>query len=140
MHSNILWFDTAACLDGGHIGNVNKVIISPSTDRYARRPENAEDLCDSDEIADENKNCIKYVLQHDDEGPKVWLNPQDKLDGKKADIEFKGWWKGTAYDTENPAKSEDANKDNPEVLDRIYNLASADEPRVDTYRPDSQTK
>jgi len=24
-----MWFDTAACLSGGHIGDVNKVTINP---------------------------------------------------------------------------------------------------------------
>ena len=37
MHQNVLWFDTAACLDGGHIGKVNQITITPATPRYKRR-------------------------------------------------------------------------------------------------------
>lgn len=36
MHKNVLWFDTAACLDGGFIGGVNKVGIKPTTNRYRK--------------------------------------------------------------------------------------------------------
>ena len=36
MHKNVLWFDTAACLNYGHIGDVNRVTIKPTTTRYRR--------------------------------------------------------------------------------------------------------
>ena len=44
MHKNVLWFDTAACLNYGHIGDVNKVTIKPTTTRYRRVQEK---WCDS---------------------------------------------------------------------------------------------
>ena len=38
MHDpNVMWFDTAACLDGGHIGNVNAISFQPTTERFSRR-------------------------------------------------------------------------------------------------------
>ena len=116
MHSNILWFDTAGCLDDGHIGDVNKVTIRPTTARYSKRPANTEDLCDSVESSDGSTACKRYDEKH-------------TLD----------WWKGSAWDTVNPAKSEAANKDNPAVADRLFYTGAEDLPYVDTYRPDSQT-
>ena len=123
MHSNILWFDTAACLDDGHIGDVNKVTISPTTARYSKRPANTEDLCDSIESSDGVTTCKKYEEKHNLDGE--FGNPS--------------WWRGTAWSTVNPAKSEAANKDNPAVADRLFYTAAEDLPYVDTYRPDSQT-
>lgn len=51
MHKNVLWFDTAACLDKGHIGNVNEVSIYPITKRY-RKIENK--YCTDTEVTDDD--------------------------------------------------------------------------------------
>jgi len=32
-----MWFDTAACLSGGHIGDVNKVTINPANDAWYKK-------------------------------------------------------------------------------------------------------
>ena len=62
MHSKIQWFDTAACLDGGHIGMVNAVRINPATTRYSRRPANVNDPCDSIESVDGATTCWSYTV------------------------------------------------------------------------------
>ena len=58
MHKNVLWFDTAACLNYGHIGDVNKVTIKPTTTRYRRVQIK---WCDSTELTDQElDNCYAY--------------------------------------------------------------------------------
>ena len=61
MHSNILWFDTSACLGFGHIGNVNEVTIRPDTTRYQRRGTGNDAPCDATAQSDGSSDCFQYV-------------------------------------------------------------------------------
>lgn len=40
-----IWYDTGACLDGPHIGDANKVKVSPITTRFNKTEETKEWFC-----------------------------------------------------------------------------------------------
>lgn len=74
MHSNIVWFDTSACHKSGFIGDVNKVTIRPSTDRYQRRGAGDDAPCTDIEKNNGSSDCYTYELAEGDE-----------------------WWKGSSW-------------------------------------------
>ena len=117
MHSNVLWFDTAACLANGHIGDVNRVSINPSTKRYRRRPRgNGSNPCTTLELSDGSTNCWEYT-----------------------EAESGNWWKGAGWREPNLDKALPANIDNEDIPSTIDKEGALDVPYVDSYRPDSQT-
>jgi len=84
MHRNIMWFDTAACMNGGHIGNVNAVRINPTTERWTRR----ESKCTISETESGFTKCYDYSPQ---ENGKWWSGKEfeDRNQDNKV-IEHKG--------------------------------------------------
>jgi len=135
MHKNVLWFDTAACLDYGHIGNVNKVGIYPTTTRY-RKIENK--YCTATELSDnEWDNCYKMESEQDGQwwkdrttekgtyNPAYWekknagtITPEEeetipnKIDTpQSANVPYLDKFSTTTQDTDNPDAPEDLRND-----------------------------
>ena len=58
MHDMTIWFDTGACMQGGFIGDVNKVTITPKSAEMFKKWNNT---CDADDVAAGYTDCAKYT-------------------------------------------------------------------------------
>ena len=116
MHSNILWFDTSACLGFGHIGNVNEVTIRPDTTRYQRRGTGNDAPCDATAQSDGSSDCFQYVA-----------------------AEANNWWTGTSWSQPDLLKLDPQNINDSNFPTNLDTLAANDAPYIDRYRRDSQT-
>jgi len=115
MHSNIVWFDTSACLGHGHIGNVNAVSIRPSTTRYSKRGLGAQAPCTDIQKNDGSSDCYTYEVSESGE-----------------------WWKGSSWDEPNILKQLPENINNADFPSDLTTVAGDDAPYIDRYRKDSQ--
>ena len=116
MHSNIVWFDTSACLGHGHIGNVNAVQIRPSTTRYQRRGLGTDAPCTEQEKSNGSSDCFTYEA-----------------------AEAGQWWKGSSWSEPDILKELPENVSNADYPTNLTTDPAADAPYIDRYRKDSQT-
>jgi hypothetical protein len=74
MHDGTIWFDTAGCLSGDKIGDVNAAIVTPTTEKFKRQDNYNKDLyekCPETKeyaVGDSNKwSCTQFVPKETDQ-------------------------------------------------------------------------
>ena len=70
MHDGTIWFDTAGCLSGAKIGDVNAATVTPTTQKW-KKILDAEKLttpvCPETAVDGTAWNCADYVAKENDE-------------------------------------------------------------------------
>ena len=68
MHDGTIWFDTAGCLAGAKIGDVNAVAVTPTTQKYKKiEAQSTNPLCPESSVDSTAWNCAQFVDKTNDE-------------------------------------------------------------------------
>ena len=68
MHDGTIWFDTAGCLAGAKIGDVNAVAVIPTTQKYKKiEAKSTSPLCPESTTDSTAWNCAQFVDKINDE-------------------------------------------------------------------------